>query len=72
MFRVSDERPNFAMGLAGGEPALQAVPSVDAEPMPMLPETGGQTLAYVYPLAFLGLGLAVLAGGLVLRRRLVA
>ena len=62
----------FAMGLAGGEPALQAVPSVDAEPMATLPETGGETLAFVYPLALLGLGLALFAGGLVLRRRLAA
>lgn len=32
----------FAMGLAGGTPALMAVPSVDAMPMPaLLPETGG-------------------------------
>jgi hypothetical protein len=62
----------FAMGLAGGEPALQAVPSVDAEPMAMLPETGGQTLTYIYPLALLGLGLALFAGGLALRRRLAA
>jgi len=62
----------FAMGLAGGEPALQAVPSVDAEPMAMLPETGGETLTYIYPLALLGLGLALFAGGLALRRRLAA
>jgi hypothetical protein len=60
----------FAMGLAGGEPALQAVPSVDAEPMDMLPETGGETLAFIYPLALLGLGLVLFAGGLALRRRL--
>lgn len=62
----------FAMGLAGGEPALQAVPSLDAKPMAMLPETGGETLAFVYPLVLLGLGLALLVGGLTLRRRLVA
>jgi hypothetical protein len=58
----------FAMGLAGGEPALQAVPSVDAEPM-VLPETGGEKLTFIYPLALLGLGLILFAGGLALRRR---
>lgn len=62
----------FAMGLAGGEPALQAVPSVDAEPMAMLPETGGENLTFIYPLALLGLGLILFAGGLALRRRLAA
>ena len=60
------------MGLAGGEPALQAVPSVDAEPMAMLPETGGENLNFIYPLALLGLGLVLFAGGLALRRRLAA
>lgn len=30
----------FAMGLAGGEPALHVVPSVDAQPMMTLPQTG--------------------------------
>jgi hypothetical protein len=62
----------FAMGLAGGEPALQAVPSVDAEPMATLPETGGEKLTFIYPLALLGLGLILFAGGLALRRRLAA
>jgi hypothetical protein len=60
----------FAMGLAGGEPALQAVPSVDAEPVSVLPETGGETLTFIYYLALLGAGLVLLAGGLTLRRRL--
>jgi LPXTG-motif cell wall-anchored protein len=58
----------FAMGLAGGEPALQAVPSVDASPV-LLPQSGGQSLTYIYALGLLGLGLALAAGGLVLRRR---
>ncbi|PWH19569.1 MAG: cell wall anchor [Ardenticatenia bacterium] len=32
----------FAMGLAGGQPALQAVPSVDAQHMMVLPQTGAE------------------------------
>ena len=60
----------FAMGLAGGEPALEAVPSVDAAAPAMLPETGGQTLASIYPLILLALGFVLLAGGFALRRRL--
>ena len=58
----------FAMGLAGGEPALTAVPSVDSShPAPtQLPETGGEGLN-LWLVA--GLGLVLLAGGLVLRRR---
>jgi hypothetical protein len=58
----------FAMGLAGGEPALEAVPSVDASPV-LLPESGGESPTYIYALGLLGLGLALAAGGLVLRRR---
>ncbi len=61
----------FAMGLAGGEPALEAVPSVDSVPPVLLPETGGETGTAVYPLVLLGLGLALLVGGLTLRQRLV-
>jgi LPXTG-motif cell wall-anchored protein len=59
----------FAMGLAGGEPALTAVPSVDASPV-TLPATGAPT--FIYPLVLLGLGLALLAGGLTLRKRRLA
>jgi hypothetical protein len=58
----------FAMGLAGGEPALQAVPSVDASPA-LLPQSGAEAPTYIYPLGLLGLGLALAAGGLALRRR---
>ncbi len=48
----------FAMGLAGGEPALMAVPSVDASPAPhTLPTTG---------IAFPGMWLAVIAGALLM------
>ena len=52
----------FAMGLAGGEPALTAVPSVDASyPVPAtLPVTGGETTNLWLMLA-LGAGLALVA-----------
>ena len=60
----------FAMGLAGGEPSLAAVPSVDASPS-LLPATGAEAPTFVYPLGVLGLGLLLVAGGLVVRRRLV-
>jgi hypothetical protein len=62
----------FAMGLAAGEPALEAVPSVDAEPTVLLPETGAETASLTYPLLLLGVGLALLAGGLTLRHRFAA
>jgi len=59
----------FAMGLAGGEPALTAVPSVDAQYNGTLPETGSVNATYLYiPLA-LGLGAALTFGGLILRRQ---
>jgi hypothetical protein len=61
----------FAMGLAGGEPSLMAVPSVDASPT-LLPATGAETPALIYAAALIGLGLALAAGGLALRRRLVS
>ena len=57
----------FAMGLAGGEPALTAVPSVDASPV-TLPATGAEVPTFILPLGLFGLGLALLAGGLTLRR----
>jgi hypothetical protein len=60
----------FAMGLAGGEPALEAVPSIDSVQPMLLPETGGQTSASIYPLVLLALGVALLAGGFALRRKL--
>jgi hypothetical protein len=60
----------FAMGLAGGEPALTAVPSVDASyPVPtLLAPTGGET-TNLWLVAALAVGLALVAGGLVLRTR---
>jgi hypothetical protein len=64
----------FAMGLAGGEPALTAVPSVDASydvAVPAtLPTTGGET-SNLWLLALLGAGLALVAGGLIVRNRAV-
>ena len=59
----------FAMGLAGGEPALQAVPSVDAVAPAILPVTGGESSFSNYVLAALALGLAFLVSGLILRFR---
>ena len=58
------------MGLAGGEPALTAVPSVDASyPVPTtLPTTGGE-MTNLWLLIAVGAGLALIAGGLVLRTR---
>jgi hypothetical protein len=57
----------FAMGLAGGEPALQAVPSVDASYPATMPETGGE-VSNLWLLAVLGAGLALIVAGLSLRR----
>ncbi|MGC9334930.1 MAG: DUF4397 domain-containing protein [Anaerolineae bacterium] len=59
----------FAMGLAGGgEPALTAVPSVDAVAPTQLPETGGEVTS-LWLAATLVAGLALIGGGLVLRRK---
>jgi LPXTG-motif cell wall-anchored protein len=60
----------FAMGFADGEPALTAVPSMDASyPVATtLPETGGETTNLLLMLG-LGAGLALVAGGLLLRNR---
>jgi LPXTG-motif cell wall-anchored protein len=60
----------FAMGLAGGEPALTAVPSVDAMPT-IMPETGGVSPTSMYVMIALAFGLILIAGGLLLRRRFV-
>jgi len=60
----------FAMGLAGGDPALQAVPSVDATGE-VLPESGGMSNTLTAILALLGIGLIVTIGGFALRRRSV-
>ena len=61
----------FAMGLAGGEPALTATPSSDASyGAMMLPESGGMpNTTYI---ALLGsIGLALVASGLFMRRAAV-
>ena len=63
----------FAMGLAGGgEPALTAVPSVDASydmaTPETLPTTGGEPVNLML-IATLGLGAVLLGAGLFLRRR---
>jgi hypothetical protein len=58
----------FAMGLAGGEPALQAVPSVDATydtSAALLPASGAPIAQLTFILG--AIGLVVLAGGLLLR-----
>ena len=59
----------FAMGLAGGEPALTAVPSVDAVAPELLPSTGGASLSSLLAQLALALGALLLVGGLVLRSR---
>jgi LPXTG-motif cell wall-anchored protein len=60
----------FAMGLVDGEPALTAVPSVDAShAVPTtLPVTGGET-TNLWLMVALVTGLALVAGGLLLRNR---
>lgn len=58
----------FAMGLADGDPALAAVPSVDFVAPMQLPETGG-AISSLWLMALIGAGLALVAGGLVLRTR---
>lgn len=60
----------FAMGLVEGEPALTAVPSVDASYPLALPVTGGETTS-LWLLAALGAGLAFIGGGVALRNRKV-
>jgi len=61
----------FAMGLAGGEPALTAVPSADNVEAMALPETGGVPLSSLLAPLALALGTLLVVGGLVLRVRLV-
>lgn len=63
----------FAMGLAGGQPALQAVASADAVATPAaLPKTGEPVSDNSMLLILAGVGLAIVAGGLLLRRRLAS
>lgn len=59
----------LAMGLAGGEPALTAVPSVDASRPAALPVTGyGPTQSSMsLPILLAGAGLLLLASGLLWR-----
>lgn len=57
----------FAMGLAGGEPALTAVPSVDASYPTTLPTTGGAMNLGL--LVLLAGGIALVAGGFFLSRQ---
>jgi hypothetical protein len=61
----------FAMGLAGGEPALTAVPSADAMHGGMMPETGGINSANLYALIAVALGALFIAGGFAFRKQLV-
>ena len=59
----------FAMGLAGGEPALAAVPSVDARPAPiLLPATGGINYTAYAGGILASLGLLALGFGLIFKR----
>ena len=60
----------FAMGLAGAEPALTAVPSVDAQYSDTLPVTGGGASLLYVPVALVA-GAALAFGGLMLRRQRV-
>ncbi len=58
----------FAMGLAGGTPALMAVPSVDATAAPgVLPTTGATTLP-LWILVIMSAVLVIIGGGLRLQR----
>lgn len=59
----------FAMGLAGGEPALEAVPSVDAVPPVLLPETGGEPQTSILLWILAAAGFTLLMSGLALRLR---
>jgi hypothetical protein len=61
----------FAMGLAAGEPALMAVPSVDAMPSTVLPGTGGVNMTNLYATIGLALGIALIGTGLAFRKQLV-
>jgi LPXTG-motif cell wall-anchored protein len=60
----------FAMGLAGGSPSLEAVPSVDAmvAAPPVLPDTGGPSLS-IYIALGAGLSLLLIGAGLTMRRK---
>ncbi len=57
----------FAMGLAGGQPALTAVPSVDATAGPAVLPTTGVGISPAWILVFIGSALMALGGGLRMR-----
>jgi len=59
----------FAMGLAGGEPTLEAVASADNLAPAVLPPTGGQPLTNLLAPIALAVGALLLVGGLVFRAR---
>jgi hypothetical protein len=59
----------FAMGLAGGEPALMAIPSADAMISGMMPETGGVNIAGLYAPIALALGALLIVGGFAFREK---
>lgn len=58
----------FAMGLVEGDPALAAVPSVDASYPTTLPTTGGE-VTNLWLVTLVGAGLALIASSLILRSR---
>jgi hypothetical protein len=58
----------FAMGLAGGEPALTAVPSADAVAS-MMPTTGGLGTSALLVPALMALGALLVGGGFVMLRQ---
>jgi hypothetical protein len=60
----------FAMGLVGGEPALTAVPSVDATHPTALPVTGADRSGNLWWTYVLAGGLALLVGAVAMRARM--
>lgn len=59
----------FAMGLAGGQPALTAVPSIDARPAPvLLPQTGAVNYNAYFGGILASLGLLMLGFGFIYKR----
>jgi len=62
----------FAMGLAGFEPTPMAIPSVDAVPSTMLPETGGVNIASLVSPIALALGALLIVVGFAFRKQSVS
>jgi hypothetical protein len=60
----------FAMGLAGGTPALQPVVSVDATGATVLPASGAISYVLLFALGICVLGLLFITGGVLIHRRL--